>query len=65
MIWSYMSFEYLRNNRVKITKRVKDMDWRSSEVSIGGSDAGTEAMQVFKSAPSHSEKETGQGRDGY
>lgn len=46
-----MSLEYLRNNRVKITKRVKDMDWRSSEVSIGGSDVGTEAMQVFKSAP--------------
>lgn len=60
----YMNLEHVRNNWMKISKRVEDMDWGSSEVSVGGSNVGTEAVELFRSPPPHPERERGQGRDG-
>lgn len=44
-----MNLEHVRNNWMKISKRVEYMDWGSSEVSVGGSNVGTEAVELFRS----------------
>ena len=44
-----MNLEHVRNNWMKISKRVEDMDWGSREVSVGGSNVGAEAVGLCRS----------------